>query len=63
MCSDACRPEATGVKKKNGMCSDACCPEATGVVVVYDGNRWIAKTSERIHVKLRDEASLRRGEL
>ena len=32
-------------------------------VVVYDGNRCIAKHSERTHVKLLDEASLRRGEV
>jgi hypothetical protein len=32
-------------------------------VVVYDGNRCIAKHPERTHVKLRDEASLRKGEV
>ena len=32
-------------------------------VVVYDGNRCIAKHPEGTHVKLRDEASLRRGEV
>jgi hypothetical protein len=30
-------------------------------VVVYDGNRCIVKHAERIRIKLRDEASLRRG--
>jgi hypothetical protein len=28
---------------------------------MYDGNRCIAKHPEKTHVKLRDEASLRRG--
>jgi hypothetical protein len=32
-------------------------------VVVYDGNRCIAKHPERTHVKLRDEAFPRRGEM
>jgi hypothetical protein len=32
-------------------------------VVVYDGNRCMAKHPERTHVKLRDEASLRKGEV
>jgi hypothetical protein len=32
-------------------------------VVVYDGNCCITKHPEETHVKLRDEASLRKGEV
>jgi hypothetical protein len=38
-------------------------PRNNRCVVVYDGNRCIAKHPEETYVKLRDEASLRKGEV
>jgi hypothetical protein len=50
-------------EKKKGIVFRRVSSSSNRYVVVYDGNRCIAKHPESTHVKLRDEASLRRGKV